>query len=94
MSASQTRFGAGATNVLLQQVRRNRQVMAAVGRARPEPTTGERPDAVATHQACDTTPAGRPALRPQRGVHPGAAVAAMMLGMKATDVGEQLAVRR
>ena len=59
---------------LPQQVRRDRQAMAAVGGAWPEPATGGRADAVAPRRSCDTRP--RPAvlaLRAERGMHPGAA---------------------
>ena len=42
---------------LLQQVRRDRQAVAAVGRAWPEPATGERADTVTTHQPRDAATA-------------------------------------
>ena len=71
MSASQTRFGAAATNVLLQQVRGDRQIVAAVGRAWPEPTTGERANTMTTHQPRDAAATRRPAFGAERGMHPG-----------------------
>jgi len=78
--------------LLFQQVRRDRQRMTAVGGARPEPATGECVDAVAPHQARDAATACRASLRSERGMHPGAAVTAMVLGMKAPQVGERRAV--
>jgi hypothetical protein len=62
MSASQMRFGAVAAERPLQEVRRDRQVVAAVGRTWSEPATGERADAVTTHQPRDAATTRRPAF--------------------------------
>lgn len=86
-------IGCRGGELLLQQVRRDRQMMAAVGGARPEPAASESADAVLPHQSLDPATACRPAFRAKCGMHPGTAVAAMMPGMEAADVGEQLAVR-
>lgn len=92
MSASQMRFGADATNSCFKRFRCDRQIVAAVGRARPEPATGERADTVASHQTRDAATACRPALRTERGMYPGAAVTAMMLAMETTHIGKQRTV--
>lgn len=42
----------------------------------------------------DTTAARRPAFRAKRRVHPGTAIAAVMFGMEAAQIGEQRTVRR
>lgn len=67
------RFGADATNSCFKRFRCDRQIVAAVGRARPEPATGERADTVASHQTRDAATACRPALRTEHGMYPGAA---------------------
>lgn len=77
---------------LLQQVRRDGQIVAAVGHARPEPATGERANTVTMHQPRNAATTRRPAFRAKRRMHPGAAVAAMMLAMEATHVRKQRAV--
>ena len=48
---------------------------------------------MAPHQPRDPSPACHPAFRTKRGMHSGTAVTAMMLGVKATHIGEQRAVR-
>jgi len=59
----------GCREALRQQVRRNRKIMTAVGRAGPEPAPGQRADAVPAHQPLDTATATPMAIRPQGGMH-------------------------
>jgi hypothetical protein len=86
-------IGCPGNELLLQQVRRDRKMVAAVGRTRLEPATRQRADAVAPHQSRDAATACCPAFRAKRGMHPWAAVTAMMLNMEATHISEQRTVR-
>jgi len=51
-----------------------------------EPATDEGTDAEMPHQMLDTASARRFAFRAQRGMHPGAAVAPMVLAKTTTDI--------
>jgi len=55
--------------LVLQQVRSDGQMVAAVSRAWLEPATGERANTVTTHQPHDAATTCRPAFRAQRDMH-------------------------
>jgi hypothetical protein len=82
----------GHLEVLSEQVGRNRQAVAAVGGNGAEAARGNAADAVPAHQALDPATTGGATLGAQGGVDPRAAVAAPVLGMQATDVGQQLPI--
>jgi hypothetical protein len=71
-----------------QQVGRQRQGMVAVGRG-PEPPPAPGPDAMPPHQAGDPVTPHPAALGLERGMHPGAAIAAPAVGMDAADGVDQ-----
>src|ERR1700723_184131 len=77
---------------LLQQVRRDRKVVAAVRCARLEPTSCQAANAVVAHQTGDASPANRSAFSTKRGVHPQRAITATMLGLETPDIAEQMTV--
>src|ERR1700729_4474644 len=77
---------------LLQQVRRDRKVVAAVRCARLEPTPCQAANAVVAHQTGDASPANRSAFSTKRGVHPQRAITATMLGLETPDIAEQMTV--
>lgn len=55
--------------VLLQEIGRDREIVAAVGRAGPEPTPRQGTDAMSANEALYLPMADRPALSPQAGMH-------------------------
>src|SRR5829696_3863199 len=75
---------------LLDQVGSDGQPMVAVRGHGPEAARGRGPDPVLVHEALDPTPADAPALSPQRGMHSRRAVAAPVLSMQASHIGQQV----
>src|ERR1700726_1928283 len=67
----------GGDEVALEQVRGDREVVAAIGGAHPSWPRHDGPDTVEAHQSLDATAARPPALSPQLGMDARAAVAAI-----------------
>lgn len=87
------RVGHRSRELLFEEVGRNRQVVAAISRARPEPTPCQSPDTVLAHQALHPPATDRSAVRAQGRMHPRRAIAPMMPSMETPDVIEELTVR-
>ena len=64
------RVGQGSREELLQEVRCDRQIVTAVGRAGPEPTPCQSPDALTAHEALHPPATDGSALCAQGRVHP------------------------
>jgi hypothetical protein len=90
MSASPIRFG--GDEVALKQVRRDREVVTAVGGAHPSWPRHDGPDTVAAHQSLDTTATGPAALSPQLGMDARAAIAAIGLAVNPLDLVDELTI--
>jgi hypothetical protein len=67
--------------------------LLTVGRARPEPATSQRADAVSAHQPLDATAAATSPFRPWGGMHPRGAVTALVPRQDATNIAQQRDVR-
>jgi hypothetical protein len=78
--------------LLLQQVRRNRQRMATVGRGRPETASGQGSDPMPAHQPLDPAAADPMTLGAQGGMHARAAITALMLTMEPMHLVQQAPV--
>src|ERR1700692_759395 len=82
----------GGDEVALKQVRRDREVVTAVGGAHPSWPRHDGPDTVAAHQSLDTTATGSAALRAHRGMHARAAIAAIGLAVTPLDLVDELTI--
>lgn len=76
--------------LLRQQVWGDRQMVPAVGCGGTEPPPGQSPDAMPAHQPGDTPAAAGVPVGAECGVHPRTAITAMMLGLDAADLAQQL----
>ncbi len=77
---------------LLQQVRRDRKVVAAVRRAGPEATPGQSANAMVAHQPLDASLADSLAFRTKRGMHSRRAITTAMLGFETADIAEKMTI--
>lgn len=79
--------GSGRLEALRQDVGRYRQMVAAVGRARPEAPACTGADAVTAHQAFNAATAATMPFGPQGAMHPRAAVTPVAPRLKTSHVG-------
>jgi hypothetical protein len=82
----------GGDEVALEQVRGDREVVTAVGGARPSWPRHDGPDTVTAHQSLDATAAYPAALGPQLGMDARAAIAATGVAVNPLDVVDKLTV--
>ena len=82
----------GCNEPLREQVWGDRKGMAAVGRARAKSSACQGANIVAAHQSLDAPPTAPMAFRAQCRVHPGTAVATMMLQLQPPHLGQQVPV--
>src|SRR6202790_1657966 len=82
----------GGGEVPLEQVRCNREVVAAVGGPHPSWPRHDGPDTVTAHQSLDATAARPAALRPQFGMEARTAVASTGVAVDPLDVVDEFTV--
>src|ERR1700754_481319 len=82
----------GGDEVALKQVRRDREVVTAVGSAHPSWPRHDGPDTVAAHQSLDAASARAAALSPQLGMDARAAIAAIGIAVNPLDVVDELTI--
>src|ERR1700732_3137694 len=82
----------GDGEVALEQVRGNREVVAAVGGAHPSWPRHDGPDTVTAHQSLDATATHPAALGPQFGMDARAAIASACVAMDPLDVVDEVTI--
>src|SRR6202030_1768213 len=82
----------GGGEVSLKQVRRDREVVTAVGGAHPPWPRHDGPDTVTAHQSLDATAACPAALGPQLGMDARAAIASVGIAMDPLDIVDEITI--
>src|SRR3954449_5860299 len=82
----------GGAEVPLDQVRRDREVVTAVGGPHPAWPRHDGPDTLTAHQSLDATAARPVALGPQLGMNPRAAIASACVAVYPFDVVDEVTI--